>query len=49
MPLDPGPRLGHSEILDLIGIGGMGEVYRPAISVWNRDVAIKVCRQQLIV
>lgn len=28
MPLKPGTMLGHYEILNLIGVGGMGEVYR---------------------
>jgi hypothetical protein len=30
MPLSPGDQLGPYEILDLIGQGGMGEVYRMA-------------------
>jgi serine/threonine protein kinase len=28
MPLAPGTKLGPYEILSLIGVGGMGEVYR---------------------
>jgi serine/threonine protein kinase len=42
MPLVPGTRLGGYEILGLIGLGGMGEVYRARDSRLNRDVAIKV-------
>jgi serine/threonine protein kinase len=40
--LAPGTRLGAYEILSLIGVGGMGEVYRARDSRLNRDVAIKV-------
>jgi serine/threonine protein kinase len=42
MPLSPGVRLGPYEILDAIGAGGMGEVYRARDSVLKREVAIKV-------
>ena len=41
MPLQAGERLGAFEILTLIGIGGMGEVYRARDTKLNRDVAIK--------
>ena len=40
--LAPGSRLGPYEILDLLGAGGMGEVYRGRDPRLNRDVAIKV-------
>ena len=42
MPLSPGDKLGPYEILDAIGKGGMGEVYRAHDERLRRDVAIKV-------
>ena len=42
MPLSQGQRLGAYEILNAIGAGGMGEVYRARDTKLNRDVAIKV-------
>ena len=42
MPLDPGTRLGHFDIIAPLGAGGMGEVYRARDSRLERDVAIKV-------
>jgi eukaryotic-like serine/threonine-protein kinase len=42
MPLPRGVRLGPYEILDAIGAGGMGEVYRARDERLERDVAIKV-------
>ena len=42
MILSPGSKLGHYEVLDQIGAGGMGEVYRGRDPRLNRDVAIKV-------
>jgi serine/threonine protein kinase len=42
MALLTGTRFGSYEILSLIGVGGMGEVYRAHDSHLNRDVAVKV-------
>src|SRR5215467_10569008 len=42
MPLRPGDKLGPYEIVEAIGKGGMGEVYRARDSRLGRDVAIKV-------
>jgi len=42
----PGSRLDHYEILELIGKGGMGEVFRAKDTRLPRDAAIKVSAQQ---
>src|SRR5690242_15271237 len=46
MPLSPGVRLGPYEILDALGVGGMGEVYRARDSRLDRSVAIKILPAQ---
>ena len=42
-----GARVGRHEILELIGTGGMGEVYRARNLDLDRQVAIKVVRSDL--
>ena len=46
MTPSPGSRLDHYEIVELIGKGGMGEVYRAKDTRLPRDAAIKVSSQQ---
>ena len=42
MALTPGTRLGVFQLTDLVGRGGMGEVYRARDTKLGRDVAIKI-------
>jgi tetratricopeptide (TPR) repeat protein len=46
MTLQPGSRLGSYEIADLLGVGGMGEVYRARDMKLGRIVAIKVLPEE---
>jgi eukaryotic-like serine/threonine-protein kinase len=48
MPLDAGVRLGPYEILNPLGAGGMGEVYRARDTRLDRFVAVKVIAPHLL-
>ena len=48
MSLAPGTQLGSCEILDLIGSGGMGDVYRGRDRKLGRHVAVKALPSHLI-
>jgi serine/threonine protein kinase len=47
MTRTPGEKLGHYEIVALLGAGGMGEVYKATDIRLKRTVAIKVLSSEL--
>ncbi len=48
MPLIAGTRLGPYEVIAILGVGGMGEVYRARDRKLDRDVAIKILPDALV-
>jgi Tol biopolymer transport system component len=48
MPISVGTRFGAYEVAALIGVGGMGEVYRATDPVLKRSVALKVLSESFV-
>jgi Tol biopolymer transport system component len=47
MAVAPGTRFGSYEVAALVGVGGMGEVYRARDQTLKRDVALKLLPEEL--
>ncbi len=46
MPLSAGTKLGHYEVVESVGAGAMGEVYRARDTKLDRDIAIKILPEE---
>lgn len=47
-PIAPGARLGPYRVEQLLGQGGMGQVYRATDTRLDRPVAIKICKREFL-
>ena len=48
MALNVGSRLGHYDVIALIGEGGMGQVYQATDTKLKRQVALKMANRDLV-